>query len=152
MTSLNISSPILTRVCGVLASSIGRMNSKLARRTTRISNGAKASNASGAQSYVKLILREIIGFSIAALVLSVAGASYAHSMVLASLWIPSCLATIERHRRRSRTGKRRPAMMDYLLSHLAETLLLLQWFYIVIVAFGGFFASQPVILRSIGSY
>lgn len=43
-------------------------------------------------------------------------------------------------------------MMDYLLSHLAETFLLLQWFYIVIVAFGGFFASQPVILRSIGSY
>jgi len=128
------------------------MTGKLARRTPRISNGAKASNASGAQSYVKLILREIIGFSIAALVLSVAGASYAHYMVLASLWIPSCLATIDRHRRRSRTGKRRPAMMDYLLSHLAETLLLLQWFYIAIVAFGGFFASQPVILRSIGSY
>lgn len=34
------------------------MAGKLARRTTRISNGAKASNASGAQSYVKLILRD----------------------------------------------------------------------------------------------
>ena len=128
------------------------MTGKLARRTLRISNRAKASNASGAQPYVKLILRESIGLSIAALVLSVAGASYAHYMVLASLWIPSCLATIERHRRRSCTSKRRPAMMDYLLSHLVEALLLLQWFYIAIVAFGGFFGSQPIILRSIGSY
>ncbi|API53348.1 hypothetical protein BMW22_18490 [Rhizobium leguminosarum] len=124
------------------------MTRKLPQDIPPIRHKVRARRAPAARSYFVIVMTGMINFGLCALVLTLAGGTSTHYLVLAALSLLASLAAIGARRRR--TDERRRVTADYLLSHIATALTLLQWCYVAIVVLGRFSSSQSIIMRSIG--
>ncbi|NNH42324.1 hypothetical protein HLI03_11765 [Rhizobium laguerreae] len=124
------------------------MTRKLPQDIPPIRHKVRARQALPARSYFVIVMTGMINFGLCALVLALAGGTSTHYLVLAALALAASLAAIGARSRR--THEKRRVAADYLLSHVATALTLLQWCYVAIVVLGSFSSSQSIIMRSIG--